>query len=347
MSLTIARLITGLACAVASLLACANPPATEISGRLIPDYHARSKVFLVTPEGKVSKVFPPNRQEFSGKGQEITDVAVAPDNNRIAYTQNNDLSLFDPGTGKSTRLTRIGKPYTKTHTSVEVVNLEWSPDGAKLLYQVVAGDNEDPEGDQPTLKTRTANYGHYIFDLATGKTTRYRHSPGIWLSKDEFLLVTKDGMFRQEIASGKLTPLPIARLGDLGQIMLRSNGRQLLAVLDTTLRMNSSQVVQIDLDKFESKLLTPLGKWTEYQWPTYSPSSSRYCYLHRTGQSKDKHPLMDIVVGKKVIYSYEGHQSLFWIDDNTLAVIVALNRSRELVVLDVDSGTVKARHPWE
>jgi hypothetical protein len=332
------------------LLVTVTGPAWGDSSRLIPDYHARGKVWRVFSDGKVQGVFPPPGQN-SGEQHAITQIAISPQQRKIAYVQNNDLWVYDLVSQKASRLTTVGKPYTKTLASVEVITEHWSPDENRILYSVIGGDTEDPEGDRPDLKVRPAAYGTYIVELKSGQSKPIRFPAGIgrvtaWLNNGDFLFQTIDNIIsRFDPRSGVTTPILKKPLG-LGQLDISHDGLQMLATADPSERMRSSLLVQHDLQTGTVAALTPLGKWAEFQRPKFSPGGTRIAYFHITGLGATRHPITEVVIDNKAIYTFEGNGRLFWIDESTVALLVA-RRQIKLIVLDAGSGAIKVQQDWE
>src|SRR5450759_1893515 len=103
---------------------------------LITDYFSKNKVFRVYSNGEVETVFPPPQESESKKWAAISQVMISPLQQKIAYCQNNDLWVYDLVAKKESRLTHVGRAYTKKFASIELSIKRWSWDESKILYSI-------------------------------------------------------------------------------------------------------------------------------------------------------------------------------------------------------------------
>lgn len=331
---------------------------SHTEGGLIPDYFSKNMVFRVLSSGEVEPVFPPSKESESRKWAAISQVMISPLQQKIAYCQNNDLWVYDLTTKQRSQLTHIGKPYTKKLASVEIEIARWSWDESKILYSVIGGITEDPEGYSPTLGERPAEYGLHIYDLksATSKVLPSHISGGAivaWLEDEDFVLSFPFGgsqerkhisqLVRFKPVSEVETNLTEKMIGsDFLQVDTTRDG-QWLASDKVDWRRHTSELIKLNLKTGEMISITPVGRFAEYQWPTFSPSGNRIAYLHKTEHSK----LTDLVVDGKAVYSFSGNYRFYWINESTMALAFATKVPDELVVLDVNTGSVKTRQKWK
>ncbi len=271
--------------------------------------------------------FPERGNEFAHYGS--TYPLPSNDQRHIAFVRDNDLWLLDVGTGSVTQTTHVGRPYTASQASVFVLVTAWSSDSRRLLYYVMAGETEDPEGRSPELEVRAAEYGFHIYDMESGESQPIDIPEGYltWLPSGDFLLTMTDSLppegqlFRLGAEGGDPALVTSQRGWFLqahgspdGNLLLVSLGRSVAGRLTT-------QIVEIDV----------------------APSGTRVAYQHRLEQ-----PTRYIVVvdGKAVYHCKTGSRGCTpqWIDDRSLVILDEGPDEKALVVVDADSGEVKGRY---
>lgn len=276
---------------------------------------------------------------------------LSPDQKRIAFVQDNDLWIYEVAKRKATKLTSVGRPQDEQYASVFVSISTWSPDSRKILYRVLGGPTE-PQGDAigPKVKERPGPYGTYVYDLDQGTSDSLVVSSGnlepVWLPNGQFLVIhggptssqLDNELHRYDPATRRSTPVT-TQTAWYGRPVLSPDGRWIVVHAgqkpEGTLR---SQLWRIDLTSGEVTRVTPLGRWGEYQRPALSPGQGRLAYHWQ--QTYDRHSKKGIVVANgRELYPHEGIARVFWIDDDTIAVLAR----KELVVIDVNSGQIRGR----
>jgi hypothetical protein len=106
----------------------------------------RNKAFRIKSSGKVDQIFPPPRESKSAKWVAISELMVSPGQQRIAYSQNHNLWVYDMVAKKRYQLTHVGRPYTKTLASIEIMIKQWSWDEGKILYMVARNTRNKGSG---------------------------------------------------------------------------------------------------------------------------------------------------------------------------------------------------------
>lgn len=293
----------------------------------------KQNVFRAYSNGKFEKI-------FSAKDQH-SNLYISPDQRHIVFEQDNDLWLLDVQTSLTERITNVGKPFTSKYTSVSAIFQLWSWDGNKILYRVSPGDTDDPEGERPELKVRPAKYGSYVFDLAK-KISRPLEFPNgnlfIWLADGNFLIESNDNIIMHDVIDN--TERSLINLGNGWQTSLSNDGKLILTTIRDK-RMTTSQIIKMGMPQGQTTPITPIGKFTEYQWPTFSPSGKSIAYQHRIGTDNGK-PVISLVVDGRDIYNYTGNLSYKWIEDSTIVVIE--RSQKEAAIIDVGTKKVKGRY---
>ena len=250
----------------------------------------------------------------------------------IAFVRDNDLWLLDIGTGSVTQTTHLGRPYTDSQASVFVLVTEWSSDSRRLLYHVMAGETEDPEGRSPELEVRAAEYGFHIYDMESGESQPIDIPEGYltWLPSGDFLLTMTDslpldGQLFRLGAEGGDPALVTSQRGWFLQADRSPDGNLLLVSLGRRVAGRTmSQIVEVDV----------------------APSGTHIAYQHRLEQ-----PTRYIVVvdGKAVYHCKTASSSCTpqWIDDRWLVILDVGLDEKALVVVDADSGEVKGRYRFD
>ena len=139
-------------------------------------------VFRISSDNQIEMVPLPSQGEVTDTEFGSSSPHVSPDNSWIAFTRNFDLCLYNTATGDIVRATHVGRPYSQTFASVEVLIVAWSADTSKLLINVIPGETECVDcNDRLDWKTRErkclncenrgdwkqrkASYGYFIYGL--------------------------------------------------------------------------------------------------------------------------------------------------------------------------------------
>jgi len=346
---------------ITSVVSDAAPlPHTE--SELLALNFLRNKVFRIYPGGKVELIFPSPQESKSGKWAAISQVRVSPGQQKIAYCQNNDLWVYDRVTRKKSQLTHVGRPYTKKLASVEISIKHWSWDESKILYSVGSGETEDPEGYSPKRGVRPADYGFHIYDLKTGRSSSLpSYIPGDliagWLENGDFVLNFPSSGHTDRIYQGQFVRYNVEDENATTSLSEQSIGSDFLQV-DISRDGNwlafgkyfwKSQTQTVELQKLNLKSgeitsISPIGGFTEYQWPMISPNGKRVAYIHL----KSGYYNCDLIVDGKAIYSFDGTGHFYWIDNTSLVLFFGKpNVATQMTVIDVEAGVVKIKLKWD
>jgi hypothetical protein len=300
------------------------------------------EVWKIDPVGGIDRL----DYDFGGPGQQAsmqgtTGPLVSPDQKRIAFTRGNDLWVLDLATMSSTQATKVGRPYTSQLASVFVLITSWSSDSRKILYHVEKGETEDPDTAGPERKLRKAPYGDHIYDLET-QNSLPTFLPGeflAWLPGGDFLVKRGElgnAQLMRVHLGAKTGRLVVAEPGDYGQVELRPDCKQLMA-------RRGTEIVRIDLVDGKMSVLAK-GTWAEFQWPAYSPSGTHLSYLRQYPLSTPGWYGRELLVDGASVYRSDKDFSRYWIDDETLALLVyERNPTRKPTWILVDRKTGKAR----
>ncbi len=243
-----------------------NAAATQTSPSTLVARLAR--VWRAYADGRIEQLpysFPERGNESAHYGS--TYPLPSNDQRHIAFGRDNDLWLLDVGTGSVTQATHVGRPYTAGQASVFVLVTAWSSDSRRLLYHVMAGETEDPEGRSPELEVRAAEYGFHIYDMESGESQSI-DIPGeylAWLPSGDFLLTMTDSLppdgqlFRLGAEDGDLALVTSQRGWFLqadrspdGNLLLVSIGRRVAG-------RTMSQIVEVDVTTGAVQEVTSVG----------------------------------------------------------------------------------------
>jgi Tol biopolymer transport system component len=323
--------------------------------------HSMNCVLRVYSDGNIEKVlYLEGPSRYGGSIYYGSDAPlISPDQRHVAVIRKNDLWIFEPDAKILSRITQVARPYTEKYLSVEVKTVSWSWDSRKLIYSVSSGDPGSGD-DGFDRKERPAKYGFYIYDIKDKSTIFTPHLKGgglkAWLPDGDILHVGtcktvkgyEECIMKSDLIEDKLIPFPVDR--KMGQIDISRDGKWLVARTDEPKEAFNkdprSQIVKIDLNNYDVIPLTPVGKWTEYQWPRLSPSGKHVLYEWLI---KDGNPrIVSIAVNGKKIYTAPWINNCSWINDNTIAFTSSINpteyNKREIVIIDSATGEIKGRH---
>jgi hypothetical protein len=205
----------------------------------------------------------------------------------------------------------------------------------------------------------SAPYGFRIFDLEK-KTSRMIKLPGTyeaWLNNEEFLLTSSEPEFVDQkllrYRLGEEFPYIFsAERGWWGQCDVLKDGKSFLISLSQEKKDNPTELGESDLSsrivKFNTKTgahvdVSPIGGWSEYQMPQFSPSGKHISYVQledpdaETGAVKGK-----VHVDNKEISEFQGFPFQYkWVDDKTLVFI----EEHKMSVIDAENGKLLFQVP--
>ena len=283
---------------------------------------------------------------------------------KIAYSENNDLWVYDVVAKREFQLTHVGKPYTRKLASVEISIRQWSLDDNKILYSVLGGLTEDPEGYSPTLEVRPAKYGFYIYDLKTDRSIPLpSYIPGeliVGLVGDSDLILNfpssghTDRAYQGQFVRYNIgdehsaTSLSEQSIGsDFNQVHISRDGNWLtFTEYIWKSHPQKMQLKRLNLKTREIGLISTVGNFAEYQWPKMSADGEQVAYIHL----KSGFYNCDLVVNGKAIYSFDGTGHFDWIDNTSIVLFWAnptKTRSIMMAVIDVKTGVVKTEQEWK
>ncbi len=301
-------------------------------------------MWRVSTDGKLERLPFEFRSPGSSSGwgpQGTTQPLASPDQRWIAFIKDNDLWLLKIATGQTAQVTHVGKPHDDNFLAVETWITAWSPDSRHVLYSVEQGIRMYAK----SYKVHPADYGFHIYDLET-KTSHPIKFPGTfkaWLPDGDFLL-SSVGEPLLLFTPGEATARPVkSKAGWYGQFDVSADGRWVVATFGKF--GSTNQILKISLSTGQATQITPVGVWTEYQWPRLSPSALRIAfsrYERRYRRSTKPRNVM-LVVDGEAIYPCAGQLKSRWIDDRTITAVC----QGEIVILDVETGEEKGRHKLE
>ncbi|OGP86523.1 MAG: hypothetical protein A2Z08_06430 [Deltaproteobacteria bacterium RBG_16_54_11] len=299
----------------------------------------KQHLLRVYASGKLEKV-------FSAKEQ-YSNLNISPNQSYVVFDQKDDLWLLDVKTKRIERLTNVGKPYTSQYASISARFRLWTLSSDKILYDVTPGDTDDPEGERPSVKVRSAKYGFYFYDLKTKINRPIKLPKGsilFWLKDGNFLIDNRDKIVLHDSIKKTERPLIFESNGGGGQTSLSNDGNFILTtILDK--KWKTSQIIKADMSQGHVTNITPVGKFAEYQWATFSPSGKRIVYGHRIGSVRGKDfaylAVVNLVVDGRDVYRIVGNFDYNWIDNSTIAIT---DRTEEVTILNVDTKQVMGNH---
>lgn len=323
------------------------------------------KVFRIFAEGKIEQVLPPPKKSSLKVWQGINNVLIAPNQQLIAYTQDNDLWVYDIQTMISRRLTTIGQPFTDQFVSIEVIAKRWSFDGTKIMYEVAEGLYGNPDGDLPDLETRPGPYGRYIYNLKTSSSREFpQHIPVdqiiAWMANDDIILGyplcngNAPDMFKGKAVRfshfdmKEAEPLSGPYIGfQMLQYDMSGSG-EAFVFLNTECKKHKNELLELNFKTGQVSAITKEGGWTEFQWPKYSPDGTKIAYMHHQQISTPKNNVELIVDGKEV-YSFRGDGRQFWINDQTLGLIesASISGPQRITIFDLQTNKVRFSGEWK
>jgi hypothetical protein len=323
------------------------------------------KVIHVNSQGEQQTIFPPPKEIREKKWQGIKNLLVSPNQQRIAYTQGNDLWVYDVQKNNSKRLTKVGRPFTDRYISIEVLAKKWSLDGDQILYEVAEGMYGNPEGDLPDLEARHGPYGHYVYDLRVSSSREFPSHISIdqivgWLENDSIIMGyplcngTAPDVYKGKAVRFEHFNLERAEILSgpyIGFQMLQpelSRSGKLFVFVNRVCKKDRIEILELNFETGKVSAITSEGGWAEYQWPKYSPDGTQIAYMHHQQISTPKNNV-ELMVDGKEIYSFRGDGHPFWIDNQTVALIGAANITGPLTltVIDVTTGKVNYSGEWK
>lgn len=253
------------------------------------------------------------------------------------------------------RITHVGLPHDERYASVEALVTAWSSDSRRILYYVDHGETEcvdcDDRGD---WEIREADYGFYVYDLATGSSKPVL-LPGefeIWLPDGSLLLSplsdqyadsTQQWLIRFDLENGRAHPLGELR-GWFTQFDASADARWLLVNVGRRVEGElTSQVFKVNLETGEAEPVTPVSDWATFQSPRFSPTARAAAHIHQERLDDSGRPHETLVVDGRTLFECKPRPERLgfeWVTDQVLAV----GCGNELFILDAGSGAAKARH---
>ncbi len=317
-----------------------------------------SKVWRVSAIGKMEAVTP----EFSAGNdidlQGTASAVLSPNQEMIAFTQNNDLWVENLKDKTMTRLTRHGREKSINMAGVYVLITCWSFDSRQILYYVTHSETADVDNSAVSLETPSAAYGYRIYDLGA-KNSKPIQLPGefeAWLPNGEFLLTSAETeMFDKTLLLFKqgdeLPQVLSPTKGWWGQSRVSSDGRNVLIAFSAALpsaRLKSidehtlnddprfsSRIVKLNLRTKKLFDVSPSGFWSEYQMPSTSPSGKHIAYIQQEEIDNSGYIHGKLVVDDKAIANFPGLPFEYhWINEDT----IALADDQTIVLVNANTG---------
>lgn len=315
----------------------------------------RNVIYRISPDGSYDRIFP----KTSEPTRHIGNIYLSPDKKYVAYSYHGeDLHIFDMEKMIGMRLTNIAAPSTEEWSGILVGPMAWSADSSKILYSIsgeFCDNGGDYDGDCTQQKSRDVEYGIYMYDLETGRSSLVefpeseKNKPISWLidwdGKEHFILQYDNQLVEYNWQSGETRKLFDLKY-ELGQVDLNRQTGQLLALTDPSMRMKYSQIIKFDLKTGHVSNVTAVGAWAESQSGQLSPDGKHIAYVHRIGREKVSpgsnafEAINELVVDNKAVYSYKGNEWLFWLDDVTIGLGIVTSHKNTFVILDSKTGSV-------
>jgi hypothetical protein len=108
--------------------------------------------------------------------------------------------------------------------------------------------------------------------------------------------------------------LVVSEPGNYGQVEPNPDGKQLLA-------SRGAEIVRIDVVNGTMSVLAK-GAWAEFQRPAYSSSGTHLSYLRQYPLGTPGWYGRELLVDGATVYRSDKDFSCYWIDDDTLALLV-------------------------
>lgn len=321
-----------------SVIACLLFTQSSIAAVFLEGYPEPNALTQVADDGKIKVITlnaTPELSESIDTGSNRP--SVAPSLQSVAFVRDNNLWVKNLSASQEQKITKFASP----NPSIDVKIMAWSPNTQQILYSVQPVETMDDL--PPETKLPKVDYGFYVYDFATSthRPTRLSHRFLGWLDKDYFLMLeTKvspqpEKLIRWHWLRGDLLQLSKAPLQGLGQVTFSAD--RLWAVAAVGPIGESSQIMKINLQTGDLVKAGPLGAFTEYQWPSFSPNGAQIATLWRKKGSPQTTTQL-LVEGRLVWPAVDEYK---WVNNDIIAVV---NRCG-LSVIKVDSGIRIAYYP--
>lgn len=240
--------------------------------------------------------------------------APSPRQDRITFTRGPNLWVFKIATGECQQVTAYPDWPPEGGNIQEIRFHGWTTKGS-LLFSVWWGESGPGDGEP----------GPVVMGLDECKTVvaRKTSDENLPLNATTTYLVDPDSpTFRAppaswtylgkrpvgEIRPGNRTDLPSWMTQNAYQLFISKSGKKAVAI--KTDGTESSQVVEKDFKTGQLRELSPKGGFTDYQWPSFSPSDAKVAF--KAGGTLQ-------VDGKALVPSFDVMQ-YFWIEDDVIAM---------------------------
>jgi len=265
---------------------------------------------------------------------------VSPDQRWIAYIENENAWLRPTATGKPVQLTTAGKKGDAHYLPIEVYFVGFTPDSKELLYSIAPGRDECPDCKHPELLRRQADYGFFLYDLASHSARKFA--------------VPESTRVFQVMAANRLFIANVGAYGDqFGMMDLPAAGFQPLpekcaSAAVCTLAANAladcvqigndhSQILECDSRSGAERAVSPEGTCiNEFQRPTRSPAAKHLAYLQAPERCAS--PDRVLWIDQKPRFHCRKAAAYGWIDDNRLLV----KCEQEFVAIDIEGNRLGA-----
>jgi hypothetical protein len=315
----------------------------------------------VSAKGTVEVVDLPRDRGTIATERGSTLPCVSPDNRWIAFIRDFDLWLFNTSTRGVRRATYIGRPYSETLASVEVLIVAWSADSSRVLINVASGELECVDCDSRLdwksrkkknggdWKQRKAKFGYFTYQLAD-KSLRKRLLPSNfevakWLA-DGSLVGTSSVTSRSPIfilsPNGGLRS--VGHVSQVSQVDASIDGTSALVTIIEKRKKDdaesSSYIARVNIADGVVTRLTEFGYFAEYQFPRLSPDKKHNAWMRQiippSGKvAPDSQPSSAVIVdGKTILQCPVASLSLEWLDEQRILTYCA----SEIAILDAETG---------
>jgi hypothetical protein len=266
---------------------------------------------------------------------------ISPDQQWIAYIENDNAWLRPSGTGKAVQLTTAGQEGDAHYLSVKVFFIGFTPDSKQLMYSIAPGKDECPDCKHTALLPRKADYGFFLYTLASRRTQKLDvpESTRVFdiLASDR-LFIASVGAYGDLLGMMKLPeqsfkPLP-EKCASASSCTLAANGCLAACV---QIGNDHSQIVECDSRSGAESVVSAEGSCiNEFQRPSRSPASTHLAYLQTPDRCAS--PERVLWVDQKPRFRCRKAAGYGWIDENRLLV----ECEQEFVAIDVEGKKLSA-----
>lgn len=247
-------------------------------------------------------------------------IKVSKDHKRIFFNKDNNLWIANIDGTNPFKITSLGSEVTKKYAPVGVSLFAISPAFDALLYTYSVGGMG--QGGSDLSANSSVRYGLYLFDFKTGHHTFLASNDAVnkyaflaWSKQEGVILINNNDFtypdyarYSLDLTNGNIyliqnaKPLPGLYGLTVPQVKYNSTIDKIVysaatssdSSVDRLVSKNSSRIAIADLNGNNYQEVSPVGMWTTYQWPDFSPDGQSITYNQKTG-----------ITGKSTLFKYE------------------------------------------